>query len=464
VVSTFAYRAYRQKQEYAKWLAQTQVDGTVVPPATPELDTDGDGLSDRAEVEQYGTNPHHPDTDGDGYTDGTEVLHGYSPTVAAAGAVQPATQQGSDSNNQLAFETAAVVSLPKQPFASSIEASPDDKVALLVEKYYGYIARHQLAAAYELSSHEVSLPTFESWYSGTTAITLDRYVAIDERRGSVELTLFEGSQYTRYGVVVAARLGGDTEAAIERSDVQVLGRGEAGVVATAHEAQPYYESHSQAALVMTNDAFRKMTNGNTAQYVVLDARENIEYENGRYPSSTHIRFADLKAGRWIELPRDRQVVVLCWSGIRGREVAEFLRSKKIVASYLEDGANGWVQDHGRWDGNILFGSKYSEERFRLVFDTPAVRQSVAAGVVLVDTREPSVYAKSHIRGSVNIPTMYTPTADFDRAFAQVAPGSRVITVCDGYVNCFDAKITGVELEQRGHTFLGRYNKPWEYGP
>jgi hypothetical protein len=163
VVSTFAYRAYRQKQEYAKWLAQTQVDGTVVPPATPELDTDGDGLSDRAEVEQYGTNPHHPDTDGDGYTDGTEVLHGYSPTVAAAGAVQPATQQGSDSNNQLAFETAAVVSLPKQPFASSIEASPDDKVALLVEKYYGYIARHQLAAAYELSSHEVSLPTFESW-------------------------------------------------------------------------------------------------------------------------------------------------------------------------------------------------------------------------------------------------------------------------------------------------------------
>jgi hypothetical protein len=51
-----------------------------------------------------------------------------------------------------------------------------------------------------------------------------------------------------------------------------------------------------------------------------------------------------------------------------------------------------------------------------------------------------------------------------RPFAQVAPGSRVITVCDGYVNCFDAKITGVELEQRGHTFLGRYNKPWEYGP
>lgn len=39
-----------------------------------ELDSDGDGLSDRDEVNQYGTDPYNPDTDGDGLSDGDEVL------------------------------------------------------------------------------------------------------------------------------------------------------------------------------------------------------------------------------------------------------------------------------------------------------------------------------------------------------------------------------------------------------
>jgi gliding motility-associated-like protein len=37
------------------------------------LDSDGDGLSDFDEVNNYGTDPNNPDTDGDGYNDGNEV-------------------------------------------------------------------------------------------------------------------------------------------------------------------------------------------------------------------------------------------------------------------------------------------------------------------------------------------------------------------------------------------------------
>jgi hypothetical protein len=44
-------------------------------------DTDGDGLNDGAEVNQYGTNPKNKDTDGDTLSDGDEVnIHGTSPT------------------------------------------------------------------------------------------------------------------------------------------------------------------------------------------------------------------------------------------------------------------------------------------------------------------------------------------------------------------------------------------------
>ncbi|HHP7236235.1 MAG TPA: choice-of-anchor U domain-containing protein [Desulfobacterales bacterium] len=39
----------------------------------PAVDTDGDGLSDSAEIEIYGTDPNDPDTDGDGLSDGAEI-------------------------------------------------------------------------------------------------------------------------------------------------------------------------------------------------------------------------------------------------------------------------------------------------------------------------------------------------------------------------------------------------------
>lgn len=46
----------------------------------PELsDTDGDGLTDYAEIFIYKSDPLKQDTDGDGYIDGLEVRNGYSP-------------------------------------------------------------------------------------------------------------------------------------------------------------------------------------------------------------------------------------------------------------------------------------------------------------------------------------------------------------------------------------------------
>ena len=45
-------------------------------------DTDGDGLTDRQEVETYKTDPLKADTDGDTFPDGSEVQAGYNPLGA----------------------------------------------------------------------------------------------------------------------------------------------------------------------------------------------------------------------------------------------------------------------------------------------------------------------------------------------------------------------------------------------
>ena len=353
-----------------------------------------------------------------------------------------------------------------EEFISAVDS--EDPQALFIQEYYEAIATGELDYAYELSKQSVIADVFRGWYSNTTKITLDNLTVIDEETSSVELTLYEDLEYTRYGVLITLRYEEETPVQIATSTVRILSEGtleEKGytLVAQASEEEAgFYEENEASEISISNEDFQELINSDREDYVVLDAREDLEHENGSFPGSTHIRYADLQAGMWIDLPEDKYVYVLCWSGIRGQEVAEFLRTKDIVASYLAGGASSWVEFGGKWDGNIKFGEKYTEDRYKITYSTDDVRSYVEDGVVLVDCREPWVYEEWHIEGSVNIPIMYTPSIDLEEAFAQVPAGSTVITVCDDYVNCFDAKITGVELEDRGITFIGRYNFPWEY--
>lgn len=221
----------------------------------------------------------------------------------------------------------------------------------------------------------------------------------------------------------------------------------------------FFEAHRDLPIAVTNEEFRVREESGV---FVLDAREDEEYDLGRYPGSTHIRFADLLDGAWTQLPTDRIVTVFCWSGIRGSTVAEFLRSKGVVAQYIKDGADGWVKDDGTWDGEIAFSSKYSDERYKDTLSTGEVREAVTEGAILVDARSAEVYEEKKIDGSINISVIFTPSDELDALLDQVPADSQVITVCDDFVSCFDAKIVGIKLEYRGHTFLGRYAEPWKW--
>lgn len=225
----------------------------------------------------------------------------------------------------------------------------------------------------------------------------------------------------------------------------------------------FFEENTSLGLSITNQDFKNVLSTQKNDSIIIDAREDIEFANGHFPGALHIRYADLKDGAWETLPKNKVIYVFCWSGIRGKEVAEFLRTKNLVGVFLEHGANGWYDFGGTWQGNIKFAEKYTDLKFQKVFTTDEVKKHVKEGVVLVDSREPERFNKSHIKNSISIPLFYTPTRELESTFAKVPAGSSVITICDGYVNCFDAKLTGVELEKRGYTFLGRYNTPWDYG-
>lgn len=225
------------------------------------------------------------------------------------------------------------------------------------------------------------------------------------------------------------------------------------------DKQTYLQLHPQLPLTLSNESF---TQADFSSIFVLDAREDEEFAIGRFPGSTHVRFADLLAGAWTELPTDQEILVLCWSGIRGEEVTSFLRSKGLAARFLEEGADGWVRFGGVWEGEIAFSSVYAQERYSRTFTTSEVYALIDNGVVLVDAREDEVFARDGIANSIHITSIFTSTIALEELLDQVPAGSQVITVCDDFVSCFDAKIVGIKLEQRGHTFLGRFTSPYDY--
>lgn len=228
---------------------------------------------------------------------------------------------------------------------------------------------------------------------------------------------------------------------------------------TAEVQSTFFVDHQDFPNSISNIDFTALENSHP---FILDARENEEYDLGHYPGSTHLRFADVLAGLWTQLPTDRVVYVFCWSGIRGSEVTKFLRDHGVVARYLEDGAKGWVDAGGTWQGEILFSTKYSDIRYTGTLTTDEVKLAVANGVVLVDARQKEVFDQSHLPNSINISIFFTPSNELETLLHQVVVNSKVITVCDDFVSCFDAKIAGVKLEKLGHTFLGRYSTPWDY--
>ncbi|MCW2934439.1 MAG: Rhodanese-related sulfurtransferase-like protein [Actinomycetia bacterium] len=74
---------------------------------------------------------------------------------------------------------------------------------------------------------------------------------------------------------------------------------------------------------------------------LLDVREDDEWAAGHAPDAVHVRLGDLGA-RTGELPRDREVYVICRSGARSAYAAQALTGAGWAAVNVSDGMTGWA--------------------------------------------------------------------------------------------------------------------------
>jgi rhodanese-related sulfurtransferase len=74
---------------------------------------------------------------------------------------------------------------------------------------------------------------------------------------------------------------------------------------------------------------------------LLDVRENDEWTAGHAPDAVHVRLGELGA-RTGELPRDREVYVICRTGARSAYAAQALAAGGLNTVNVADGMTGWA--------------------------------------------------------------------------------------------------------------------------
>jgi rhodanese-related sulfurtransferase len=80
----------------------------------------------------------------------------------------------------------------------------------------------------------------------------------------------------------------------------------------------------------------------TRNAMIVDVREPSEYAGARIPGAVSIPQADL-ATRLDEIPRDRDLLVVCASGMRSLRSAQFLHAIGYQqVTNLDGGTNGWL--------------------------------------------------------------------------------------------------------------------------
>ncbi len=74
--------------------------------------------------------------------------------------------------------------------------------------------------------------------------------------------------------------------------------------------------------------------------VLIDVRESSEYRPGHAPGARHISVQVIER-RLGEIPKEREIIVVCQSGMRSQRAAEILSSNGYKVLNVSGGMIGW---------------------------------------------------------------------------------------------------------------------------
>ena len=95
-------------------------------------------------------------------------------------------------------------------------------------------------------------------------------------------------------------------------------------------------------MFQSDDAQPQVMSANVPDGVyLLDVREDDEWVAGHVPDAVHVRLSELNEHS-DEIPRDREVYVICRSGARSAYATQALSGAGWKAINVSDGMTGWA--------------------------------------------------------------------------------------------------------------------------
>ena len=95
-------------------------------------------------------------------------------------------------------------------------------------------------------------------------------------------------------------------------------------------------------MFQSDDAQPQVMSANVPEGVyLLDVREDDEWAAGHAPDAVHVRLSELNEHS-DEVPRDREVYVICRSGARSAYATQALSGAGWKAINVSDGMTGWA--------------------------------------------------------------------------------------------------------------------------
>ena len=97
---------------------------------------------------------------------------------------------------------------------------------------------------------------------------------------------------------------------------------------------------------MTAETLKKEL-ANNADMMLVDVRENYEFENGSVPGAQNIPMGIAAAEiEKMKIPKDKKIIVICRSGNRSGFVTNELKKLGYNAENLEGGLIAWTGKFG----------------------------------------------------------------------------------------------------------------------
>lgn len=88
--------------------------------------------------------------------------------------------------------------------------------------------------------------------------------------------------------------------------------------------------------ISVHETQKRVQNG----VLLLDVREQNEYDEERIPSAQLLPLSEL-AARFDELPKDKEIIAQCRSGKRSAQATDFLRAQGYDVTNMEGGILRW---------------------------------------------------------------------------------------------------------------------------